>query len=57
MYASTIGGSAPPTNSIVFPVDEPVKFALHVVPVAGLRPTVNGSTFAVTLILQDGPAS
>ena len=57
IFANTSGGNAPPTNPIVFPVEDPVKSAENVTPVTGLNPTVDGSTFAITLILQDGPAS
>ncbi len=56
-FAKTCGGNAPPVKITVLPEEEPEKFADHVVPVTGLRPTVNGSTFATTLILQEGPAS
>jgi len=46
------------TNDIVLAEDAPVKFEVNEVPLVGATiPIVNGSTLAVTLILQDGPAS
>ena len=56
-FARTCGGNAPPVNITVLPDEDPEKFAENVVPVAGLSPIVSGSTFAITLILQEGPAS
>ena len=44
-------------NVTVLPVDTPENVADQVASVAVNRPIVVGSTFAVTLILQDGPAS
>jgi len=53
--ASTCGGNAPPVNVTVFPEDEPENVAVQGVPDVGFKPIVRGSTFAVTLMLHDGP--
>jgi hypothetical protein len=56
-FAKTGAGNPPPTNVTVFPVEVPVNDAVQVVAEAGFNPIVKGSTLAIVLILQEGPAS